>query len=184
MNYIDYSRLQEAIRGVTGGPAFTAFVDRVLRPDLGTLWGDRYAHDSAGANIVEVQLGSFAYLFDLTQARAIAAYGFMQGHNKTKRDSGRMAGFPKHEGREYHRGHMIPHTGHGGTDINLFIQLGSVNVGPFRDLEKQAVAAPGSFYFVNLLYAPRGDAQRPIAMEQGLATQGSRSRLQVHTFTN
>ncbi len=79
---------------------------------------------------------------------------------------------------------MIPHAGHGGTDINLFIQLGSVNVGPFRVLEKLALANPGSFYFVRLLYQRDSQSQRPIFVEQGLIRCGPKPVLDVCVVAN
>ncbi len=51
-----------------------------------------------------------------------------------------MAGHPLSDGPHYHRGHASPHTLGGPTDIKLVPQLGSVNVEPFRDLERRAVA--------------------------------------------
>jgi len=77
----------------------------------------------------------------------------------------------------YHRGHAIPHTLGGATDINLVPQLGAVNVGAFRALERAAVATPGALYFTYWSYrgsrlrTARGHdepGQVPTAVEQGL----------------
>ena len=73
----------------------------------------------------------------------------------------------------YHRGHAIPHTLGGPTDINLVPQLGRINVGQFRTLEKRAVATPGSLYFTYWSYARTRAAgrssasQTPVAVDQG-----------------
>jgi hypothetical protein len=110
---------------------------------VGVWLGD---YDGGGkANIVETRSGNFSYLFDIEPGRLIAAWGVSQGKHSGARDKSRMAGHPLGAGPLYHRGHAIPHTLGGGTDINLVPQRGSVNVGPFRALEKLAVATPGAF---------------------------------------
>jgi hypothetical protein len=155
-----------------------------LRNELTGRWTDSYLSDWPDAEIVEVPEKTFSYLFDIKHGHAIAAYGLMRGKNPDARDAARMANYPKAQGKEYHRGHLIPHSGHGGTDINLFIQLGSVNIGPFRELERKAVAHPGSFYFVRLIYQRGSQSQMPIGMEQGLLVNGEKPRLEVRTFKN
>lgn len=147
------------------------------------MWTTVYKEDFPQAEIVSIRVETFDYLFDLTAERNVAAYGIMVGKNTVIRDHARMAGHPKSEGKEYHRGHMIPHSGHGGTDINLFSQLGSVNVGHFRKLEKAAVANPGSLYFVRLIYDD-ATLQRPAFVEQGLLLPGAKPTLEVETFPN
>jgi hypothetical protein len=98
-----------------------------------------------------------------------------------------MAGHPNSAGPLYHRGHAIDHTLLGGpTDINLVPQLGRINVGPFRPLEKKAVAAPGSFYFTYWTYfasAPaRGGSsgQTPTGVDQGLLIVGQSPLIRHH----
>ncbi len=70
----------------------------------------------------------------------------------------------------------------GGTDINLVAQKGAINVGPFREIEKRAVANPGSLYFTYWTY-PAGNSQRPIRVQQGLILSGS-GVLQLADFAN
>jgi hypothetical protein len=171
MRQLDYSRVSAALRGLSG-PLFTHFVHSGLPAELSELWGRDYAQRTQDAEIVSVTLEGFSYLFDLSAERCVAAYGVMSGRNNIARDHARMAGFPKAEGKDYHRGHMIPHSGKGGTDINLFIQLGAVNIGRFRELEKAAVANPGAFYFVRLAYDAENTRQRPDFVEQGLVQPG------------
>ena len=91
----------------------------------------------------------------------------------------RMAGHPLGGDRHDHRGHAIPHTLGGPTDINLVPQRGSVNVGPFRVLEIEAVATPGALYFTYWSYAARGD-QRPNGVDQGLIVIGKKPRIIRH----
>lgn len=180
MQRLDYGELETRIAGLP--PAdFAAFVRHELSQRLSDMWCAAYLLFCPEAEIVTVELDSFSYLFDLTTERNVAAYGVMRGKQARSRDRSRMAGFPKAEGQDYHRGHLIPHGGHGGTDINLFIQLGSVNIGPFRELERQAVARCGSFYFVRLLYTT--SSQRPDLVEQGLLT-GTPAKLEVRLFSN
>lgn len=163
---------------------FAALVRQELPRQLEELWIRAYSAASPQARIVAVVLDAFTYLFDEAAERNVAVYGIMGGKNLLPRDHARMAGFPKAEGKEYHRGHMIPHSGHGGTDINLFIQKGSVNTGPFRELEKLAIAHPGSLYFVRLLYAPTSRSQRPVSVEQGLFLNTVPAKLETRWFPN
>lgn len=152
--------------------------------DLSWLWTRLYRGLCPGATVLETHLGEFTYLFDPDRQRNVAAGGFIAGHNKTPRDAHRMREHPKSEGRDYHRGHMMPHSGGGGTDINLFSQRGAVNVSQsYRELEKLAVATPGSFYFVRLLYGA-ASGQRPAAIEQGLIIADPSPRLDVRSYLN
>jgi hypothetical protein len=90
-----------------------------------------------------------------------------------------MAGHPLSAGRHYHRGHAIPHTLGGPTDINLVPQVGKVNIGPFRPLERKAVATPGSLYFTYWKY--RGNSsQTPTGVDQGLFIAGGAADVKRH----
>jgi hypothetical protein len=97
-----------------------------------------------------------------------------------------MAGHPSSAGPLYHRGHAIAHTLGGPTDINLVPQLGRINVGPFRPLEKKAVATPGSFYFTYWTYfgttSRRGaiPSQMPTGVDQGLLIAGQPPQITHH----
>jgi hypothetical protein len=146
---------------------------------LTDVWIDDYISRCKSHEIVETSSSGFSYLFDIPAGRLLAAYGVSHGRHAGKRDASRMAGHPLSDGPLYHRGHAIPHTLGGPTDINLVPQLGSVNVGPFRRLEKLAVATPGSFYFTYWMY-PRGDAQRPTGVDQGLLIPGQSPQITPH----
>jgi hypothetical protein len=145
------------------------------------LWLDEYALTSPQADIVETQAGDFVYLFDTNCERLIAAWGQSEGRSEALRDRSRMAGYPLSAGSLYHRGHAIAHTLGGGTDINLVPQLGRINIGPFRPLEMQAVATPGSFYFTYWTYLGSGAAgQTPTGVDQGLLIAGQVPDIRHH----
>jgi hypothetical protein len=91
-----------------------------------------------------------------------------------------MTGHPLSAGASYHRGHAIPHTLGGPTDINLVPQRGSINVGPFRALERQAVATPGSLYFTYWIYQGPTE-QTPRWVEQGLLVPGRPPDIRKHS---
>lgn len=146
---------------------------------LTNVWINDYVTRSKSHEIVETTTSGFSYLFDITSGRLLAAYGVSHGRHGEKRDASRMAGHPLSDGPLYHRGHAIPHTLGGPTDINLVPQLGSVNIGPFRKLEKLAVATPGSFYFTYWIY-PSTDSQRPTSVDQGLLIPGQSPQVRPH----
>ena len=106
-------------------------------------------------------------MLDIFQERLIAAWGISKGKRDEVRDKSRMKGHPLGAGKEYHRGHAIPHTLGGGTDINLVAQRGSINIGAFRVLEKKAVNTPGALYFSYWEYQNLS-TQTPTRVQQGL----------------
>ncbi len=148
---------------------------------LKNFWLDDYGRVAPHADIVEVQSDDFFYLFDIAAERLIAAWGQSEGRSNERRDSNRMAGHPLSAGPLYHRGHAIPHTLGGGTDINLVTQLARINIGSFRPLEKQAVATPGSLYFTYWTYLGSGpDGQTPTGVDQGLLIAGQYPDIKHH----
>lgn len=172
---MDYPGLQALVDVVGSDPAeedrWNAVVDR-----LADIWTDRYAAYVPGCELVRV-VDSGNYLFDCCFERLIAAWAIGRSDPVGKRDKRRMAGHPLASGSDYHRGHAIPHSMGGPMDINLVPQLARINVGPFRTLERKAVALPGSLYFTYWVYAreePDGPclSQRPVAVEQGLLIAG------------
>jgi hypothetical protein len=69
----------------------------------------------------------------------------------------------------------------GPTDINLVPQLGSLNVGAFRKLEKRAGRLRGSLYFSYWVYdTQRG--QTPRFVEQGLLVPND--AVEIRRFAN
>jgi hypothetical protein len=135
------------------------------------LWCEHYCAQNHGAELVEVNLkdagASFTYLFDISLQRTVVAYG-VPAFAKHARDAGRMAGHPNSAGPEFHRGHLMAHSIGGGTDINLVPQLGKLNIGEFRVLERKvrdlAKQSLSCFYFVRPIYGDK--SQTPTKFEQ------------------
>jgi hypothetical protein len=150
-----------------------------IEPILVRSWLDDYECVMPANEIVTVRTHGFSYLFDIANERLIAAWGISQGRASDARDASRMKGYPLSDGPLYHRGHAIPHRLGGPLDINLVPQLGSVNVGAFRALEKEAVATQGALYFTYWVYGP-GASQRPVGVEQGLLCPGKVPRIRPH----
>jgi hypothetical protein len=165
-----YPRLAGLVAGMRSVGANASFDVEVL-PYLIDLWLDDYTARLRRWDVVETEAEGFSYLFDVAAGRLVAAWGVSRGRHGGERDRSRMAGHPLSEGPRYHRGHAIPHTLGGPTDINLVAQLGSVNVGAFRPLERRAVATPGSLYFTCWKYDDP-ESQTPSAVEQGLLVPG------------
>lgn len=157
---------------------------KLVKPRLTELWCAAYRANSSDTEISQIDMGDTAYLYDHSADRVLVAHAFSAGRDSHIRDKSRMAGHPKAEGADYHRGHLIPHSGGGGTDINLFSQLGTVNIGGFRRLERLFVDLPDSFYFVRLIYSA-GSSQRPQFVEQGLlANDPGNPRFEYEYFGN
>ena len=173
---INYANLQTRLNAVPNGRDAI----RMAIEDLSQAWLDDYAHARPRTEIVETTTSGFSYLFDISSGRLIAAWGISQGRFGGARDAGRMAGHPQSAGPLYHRGHAIPHTLGGPTDINLIPQLGQINIGPFRRLERRAVATPGALYFTYWQYAG-ATSQVPVGVDQGLLVPGQPLEVSRHT---
>ncbi|MGB6691929.1 MAG: DNA/RNA non-specific endonuclease [Terracidiphilus sp.] len=138
---------------------------------LEPLWCDDYYAAHPDAEIVSVDLkdtlSSFTYLFDIRLQRAVVAFG-VPAFATHRRDPSRMAGHPLSAGSQFHRGHLMAHSIGGGTDINLVPQLGKLNVGEFRKLERQvrdlAKQNLQCLYWVRCIY--NNDSQTPSNLEQ------------------
>jgi len=173
-----YARLGSILRSTPIKPFGDLISDQII-PYLIDEWLDEYCSRVRKHDIVETRSSGFSYLFDIESGRLIAAWGVSGGRHGGARDKSRMAGHPLSAGPQYHRGHAIPHTLGGPTDINLVPQLGSVNIGPFRVLERQAVASPGALYFTYWKY-PASGSQTPIAVDQGLLRPGHAPDIRTH----
>ncbi|MFL9921639.1 hypothetical protein PQR75_41100 [Paraburkholderia fungorum] len=181
----DYAELNRILPHLPQADAATALQDDVA-PLLVQLWANDYLQRLASCELLETSVGGFSYLFDISTDRLIAAWGFSQGKSTVPRKeiATRMRGHPLGNGGTYHRGHAIPHTLGGSTDINLVPQLGKINSGPFQALERLAVSCPGALYFTYWLYGP-GDSQVPVGVEQGLLSPGSPAcTFKLSTFAN
>jgi len=135
------------------------------------LWCDEYYSNNPKAEVVQVNLNeagaSFSYLFDVDLQRAVVAFG-VPIFSQHLRDASRMAGHPLSGGGKFHRGHLMAHSIGGGTDINLVPQLGKLNIGQFRVMERVvrdlALQNLRSLYFVRSIYGDK--SQTPSQFEQ------------------
>jgi hypothetical protein len=166
------------VAGVRGSAAPPFFRTQVI-PYLLDVWLSDYARVAPRSDIIETTTSGCSFLFDVTKERLVAAWCISQGRHAGPRDKSRMAGHPLSDGPHYHRGHAIPHTLGGPTDINLVPQLGAVNVGAFRELERKAVATPGALYFTYWLYAA-GSKQKPAGVDQGMLVPGGAPSIIAH----
>lgn len=154
-------------------------------PKLVEIWLDDYDDYTPQNHVVETDVSDCSYLFDIPAQRLVAAWAISQGRHGGGRDKTRMAGFPLSAGKLYHRGHVIPHTLGGGTDINLVPQLGKINIGSFRPLEKRAVATPGAHYFTywdyrNAAPVKNHPGQTPTRVDQGCLIVGQTPDIRAH----
>jgi len=173
---LTYPHLAPMLRGMTP-PLNEGVVTSMLAPCLVDAWLNDYARFDTNYDIVETRVDGFFYLFDIAAERLIAAWGLSKGKDTSPRAiiARRMKGHPLTNivgGKRYHRGHAIPHTMGGRTDINLVPQLGLINSGRFQKLEQLAVATPGSLYLSYWRY-PDTRSQRPSSVEQGCLIAGS-----------
>ena len=135
------------------------------------LWCDDYYFKNPSADLVEVDLDesatTFTYIFDINLQRVVVSFG-VPTYSKHRRDASRMAGHPLSNGRNFHRGHLMAHSIGGGMDINLVPQLGRLNIGEFRVLERKvrdlAEQNVRCLYFVRPIYAT--STQTPGMFEQ------------------
>jgi hypothetical protein len=153
--------------------------------DLGTALLDavaeRYEHQFPDCSLLQFVQSGATYLFDQASAvgadqedRTVAAWT-MTPATVAKRDVSYQRGFPlppNPHGTLVDRGHLIPHLSGGEFGPNIFRQRRDLNRGwssqgkRFRALEREAAAAPGTFYFGHLLYED-GTAY-PTEIEAGL----------------
>jgi len=174
----DYSQFDVLLSEMTVATAEARLSNEVV-PRLVALWLREYGQTTEDSEIVETTVDGFTYLFDVQAERLIAAWGITAGRAGGRRDASRMAGHPRSSDERYHRGHAIAHALGGGTDINLVPQLASVNVGSFRELEREAVKAPGALYFTCCIYDDP-HSQKPAAVEQGLFIAGRLPEIRRH----
>jgi hypothetical protein len=181
----EYPKLKELMYSVDSSFPEEEYIGKIV-PYLVGIWINDYTINNRIADIIETRVSEFSYLFDVAAERLIAAWGVSRRRNAEARPKDRMKGHPLSAGPLYHRGHAIPHTLGGPTDINLVPQLGKINIGPFRPLEKKAVATPGSFYFTYWKYrgsfATRGGrpGQTPTGVDQGLLVLGKDPEITRH----
>lgn len=156
--------------------------------------GDRYQGACKHCSLVQFTQSGATYLFDLASAvdaeqedRTVAAWAATPAA-VARRDVSYQRGFPLAAdpgGPPVDRGHLIPHLSGGEFGPNIFRQDRTLNRGwsdegkRFRALEREAAAAPGTFYFGHLLY--QDDTAYPMAIEIGILRDGT---LHVDRFQN
>lgn len=173
-----YLKVGQRVPKPVGHASAIAYLNKALP----RLWASAYP--SNGGELLTVttggamgQDGAVSTLFDLrsttskTEDRVVAVWGVSRAEPANTRDTSRMAGYLKgvwsdaYPGRD--RGHFFAHTMGGGTDINLFPQLASVNRGgEWRRMERYAVEHPGTFCFIRPIYA--GTSWTPSQLEYGI----------------
>jgi len=172
-------RYQDLVSSSTGNDPISSLPLRLM-----PLWCDDYYETNPKAELVTVELNesgsTFTYLFDLALARIVVACGIPIAPTH-KRDSGRQKGYPKPQ-KGFVKGHLIAHSFGGGMDINFIPQLGRMNGGAFRKIEKlaqkNALENVKSFYFVRAFY--NDDSSVPYKLEQCLVYPSGNLNYQMH----
>ena len=173
-----YQKVAENAPQSAGHRTLVEYLNRVL-PDI---FASQY-HTRGGDLLTVTQggnpgeNGTVHTMFDLrskgssVEDRVVAVWGLSKAEPANTRDTSRMAGFlggvwsATYPGRD--RGHFFAHTMGGGTDINLFPQLASVNRGgEWRRMERYAADHPGTFCFIRPIY--RGTSWTPSELEYGI----------------
>lgn len=194
---IDYAAL---VAGCAAGAGSSrdAFNAALFAP-LADAWCERYqGMPNDGIEIVQLNDGTYEFLFDIVAERVVAAFGTSL-YNPGRRDSTRMGGFlPRTDGmtyrerffashgHRYDRGHFMSHRQAGGLDINLFPQRADINQGhsalgkQYRAMEREAVMHRNTFVFSRPLYDDR--TWVPVELEYGLIY--SQSHIDVKLFPN
>lgn len=153
--------------------------DNLVVPLLVDGWLARYRTAWPDADVIRTMTKGHSYLFDVPNTRLLAAWSTIVERAKRSRDATRMGDLPQPHGEAYHRGHAIAHTLGGGEDINLLPQLGSVNIGRFRKLERRALKHIGALYFTFWVYRDPRD-QVAMRIEQGLLIPGRGLEFAIH----
>ena len=149
---------------------------------LGSAWVAEYRLLVPAAELVEVDLGTLTYLFDLTAERTLGVYG-RSAPTSAPRPAARLRGHPSYNGAgraATDRGHLAAHTIGGGADINLVAQDHLLNIsGAWRSFERYAQRHPGTPLAVQARY--RADDDRPHAFVYSMIRDG---RFVYRTFRN
>lgn len=159
---------------------FDAFSDDAWKP-LVNAWARAYRADSNGAKLYVISLDNgYTYLFDdpdgdprqkekaaaVRDSRVVAVRG-SSSKPEEKRNKSRMAGFPRPQRQEDHRGHLAALASGGGYDINLVPMDGKLNLGKrLREMEIYCAKNPGTPFFMRLEYKDGSD--RPSSFDVGV----------------
>jgi hypothetical protein len=165
---------------------------------ISALWSEQYAAMTPWTpDVVEIELGSLTYLFDLAPSqgdrdgatdRVVGVWG-RPTRPAGLRDTGRQRGFipnpPGWSGAGYDRGHFVAHSLGGGMDINLFPQERQLNRGSsaagrrWRALERRAARAENATLFVRPTYTD--PTWTPTRLDFGIVIHGE---VDAETFDN
>jgi hypothetical protein len=130
---------------------------------LASAWAAEYRLLMPTAELVEVDLGTLTYLFDLVVVRTLGVYG-RSAPTTAPRPAARLRGHPSYNRRGQpptDRGHLAAHTIGGGADINLVAQDHLLNVsGGWRSFERYAQRHPGTPFGVQARYLANDDRPR------------------------
>jgi DNA/RNA non-specific endonuclease len=140
---------------------------------LASAWAAEYRLLVPAAELVEVDLGTLTYLFDLTAERTLGVYG-RSAPTGAPRPTARLRGHPSYN-RPGHaatdRGHLAAHAIGGGADINLVAQDHLLNVsGAWRSFERYAERHRGTAFAVQARYL--ADDARPHAFVYSMIRDG------------
>jgi hypothetical protein len=140
---------------------------------LPAAWAAEYRLLVPTAELVDVDLATLTYLFDLTAQRTLGIYG-RSAPTIAPRPAARLRGHPSYNrpGRaSTDRGHLAAHTIGGGADINLVAQDHLLNIsGAWRSFERYAQRHPGTPFAVQARYL--ADDDRPHAFVYSMIRGG------------
>lgn len=164
---VDY----EAVRERLAAPAAAGDAG----PAISDAWAGQYRAETGGeAELVEVDLGTLTYLFDVAGQRVVGVYG-TSAPTGAPRPNARMRGHPSYNKpgqAQTDRGHLAAHAIGGGTDMNLVPQAHALNVSRgWRDFERHLQRHLGTFFLVQVEYAD--ETQRPSAFVYGAIRDGA-----------
>jgi hypothetical protein len=166
------------LRGAYGGGADAGVFGEVLA----SAWAAEYRLLVPAAELVDVDLGTLTYLFDLTAERTLGVYG-RSDPTTAPRPAARLRGHPSYNRAgqpSTDRGHLAAHTIGGGADINLVAQDHLLNVsGAWRSFERYAQRHTGTAFAVQARYLASED--RPHAFDYSMIRGG---RFVYREFTN
>jgi hypothetical protein len=162
---VDYQAVQKAV--AVGKSAAS------VGQQISSAWSAQYQRECKGqTELVEVDIGSLTYLFDVAQGRVVGVYGTSAPANEPRPES-RIRGHPSYNNteRQTDRGHLAAHTIGGGADINLAAQDHALNISKaWRDFERYGQKNPGTFFAVQVEYA--NDQDRPSGFVYGIVRDG------------
>ncbi len=162
---VDYQAVCEAFAAAESVEGFAH--------QISSAWAAQYQQQCKGpTELVEVNLGSFTYLFDVAQERTVGVYGRSAPTSEARPES-RIRGHPSYNRDETQtdRGHLAAHTMGGGADINLVAQDHAVNIGgAWRGFERYGQENPGTFFAVQVEYET--DQDRPSGFVYGMVRDG------------